>query len=186
MHMLIWRIVPDSDTYRTLTQIESAMDYTELREALKSGRPTGDMWIPLPVRLYDDEEGEEDKPLGDFPSLFAGVPPVFSKRALEVLNPLIADSIEILPLVGLESEFFIVNVIDVVDCLDHQRSKYIKFENSERIMHVEYYVFKENCLKNKHIFIIPEIIRKAVFVSDAFKTLVEQNRLEGLIFKKVA
>jgi hypothetical protein len=183
--MAIWKIIAASDTYRSLTWVDSSVSNFQLIEAFKGGGPIADSWVPRAVHLFV-YEGEEAKPLGDFPSLFGGVPPVFSKRAIEILNPLIADSTEILPLMGLEGEFSVVNVIDVVDCLDHQRSEYIRFESSGRIMHIEHYVFKKDYLKNKHIFRIPEEVVSAVFVSDAFKTLVEQNRLEGLIFKKVA
>lgn len=185
MNKAVWRIVPASNMYRSLSQVDFPGNYLELLEAFKSGGPIDDLWVPLSVHLFEDA-GEEAKPLGDFPSLFAGVPPVFSKRAIKVLNPLIGDSIEVLPLVGLEGNFSVINVIDVIDCLDRQRSEYVRFENSEKIMYIEHYVFQEDCVENKHIFRIPEEIVSAVFVSDAFKTLVEQNRLEGLIFKKVA
>jgi hypothetical protein len=182
--MVIWTIIPDSNKYRKLETFNTPTDDWELCEGFESGGSMVDSWIPIPVRLFE-YKGEETKPLGDFPSVFAGVPPVFSKRSLKVLDPLIGDSIEALPLVGVGDDFSVINV-KVIDCLDHQRSRYVRFENSERIMYIEHYAFKESRLENKHIFRIPEVILSAVFVSDAFKALVEENDLQGLIFERAA
>ena len=182
--MAFCMMVPDPDTYRSLVIFDTPVAGWEIQEQFRSGESVVDSWTPIPVRLFE-EEGEEPKPLGDFPSLFAGVPPVFSKKALDVLTPLIGDSIEALPLAGVGDDFCVINV-EVVDCLDQQRSKYERFESSGRIAYITRYVFRENCLENKHIFRIPELPLSAVFVSDAFKALVEVNDLQGLIFERVA
>jgi len=45
--------------------------------------------------------------------------------------------------------------------------------------------FLPECYGEKPIFKIPEWVLSDVFVTDAFKDIVEQNELKGLIFKEI-
>ncbi len=80
--------------------------------------------------------------------------------------------------------FWAVNVLEVLDCLDHSLSEF-EYLASGNLKHITRYVFKPNCIENKPIFKIPERKGKQIFVSDEFKALVENNGLKGLTFKKV-
>ena len=145
------------------------------------GGPLGPGWVPLRVKLFEDE-GEAEKPVGDFPSLGGTIPLPISVLALEVLHPLIKDDVDVLDLITDVGKFYALNVF-TCDCLDHSRSVFERFR-SGRIMRVEKYAFKPRCLGGKHIFRLPEIWAY-VFVDEAFKQMVEQHDLKGLLFYKV-
>lgn len=121
-------------------------------------------WKPLAVQRM---EPEKKLPLSDTPGFTI---PVFSKRALEVLQPYLQDSAEILELVFDEGDYYGINVIAVLDVVDYERANYINFNNSNRIMVFTKYAFKE-CgeLKRHHIFKIVDVCRKVVFVSEELK-----------------
>jgi hypothetical protein len=172
--MTVWEIVPDSDLYHCL----ALMDKDKYWDVVHSfqGKPLLESWIPLEIYI------DEVKLSGDFPSLPGGMPPIFNKRAVDILRHLMEHSVEILPLKSDRGELYAVNVLDVVDCLDNPLSD-IKYLPSGGVMHIDRYIFKEGCLNGKHIFKIHEEITNRVFVSDAFKEVVEKENLEGLIFR---
>lgn len=105
---------------------------------------------------------------------------------MEVLRPLIQNSIEELELQFSEVEYYAINVITVLNVLDYDKSDYIKFSDGNRIMVIEKYVFKKcDALVNHNIFkIVDEPGRKA-FVSDSFKQTAEDNKLSGFKFELV-
>lgn len=186
--MDVWEYIEDVDNYQGVLPVNR--EATDLMIGQFKGRPVPKPWEPLAVYYPSREDlagGQEgvlwepgDVKRGDFPCI-GGAVPVFTERAVKTLRPLIGDSVEILPLVCDEDDLYIINVIDVVDCLDRERSK-LKFFSSGAVMRVEHYVFVEEALRGKHIFKIPER-PVAVFVSDAFKFVVEGEGLEGLRWK---
>lgn len=174
--MYVYRIIPDSDRFNCL-QARSKDQY-KLDQLV--GKPIASAWKPITAEL-DDTAGRS----GDFPSLLGGVP-VFSETAWLVLEPLIRSSAEALPINSSDGAYYIIHVLDIVDCLDHDRSKIVRLP-SGGVMDVEKYVFKEGCLKDKHIFRLPETIpQQFVQVSETFRELVKKNELQGLIFRRLA
>ncbi|MCM1214376.1 MAG: hypothetical protein NC331_04725 [Lachnospiraceae bacterium] len=173
--MKIWKLKSDVDKYDNLEPVKdfSVEEYWRFDgHELKWG------WIPLEVQRM---EPEKKLPLSDTPGFTI---PVFSKRALEVLQPYLQDSAEILELVFDEGDYYGINVIAVLDVVDYEKAKYINFNNSNRIMVFTKYAFKEcDELKRHHIFKIVDVRRTVVFVSEEFKEAVEKNKLTGFEFE---
>jgi len=121
--------------------------------------------------------------LGDAPGFII---PVFSKKAIEILRPLIQNSVEELELRFQEAEYYGVNVIAVLNVIDYSRSKYRMYSDGKRIMAFQRYAFK-SCeeLVDNNIFKIVDEPRGRAFVSDKFKQTVEENNLLGFKFKLV-
>jgi len=173
--MEIFILLPDYENYEGL-RFTNPEDWQIMYKF--KGIALANSWNPVDV--YTDEHGYT----GDFPGLPGGIPPVFSERALKILSPIILDDIEALPLNNSTAQLYAINVLTVSDCLDQSRSQMQLF-NDNRVMVIERYAFKENCLQDKHIFKIPEQLGNLVYVSGAFKTLIEENGLTGLEFKKI-
>jgi hypothetical protein len=174
--MSVYKLVPDGDSYDSLLYDEQ--DDTVSIDRQFNGQPLARSWIPVRVKIYS--VGQR----GDFPELGSHIP-VFSERAWRILEPLIGASVEALPLACDEGTFLAINVTDVADCLDHERSSISRFSDG-RVMWVDSHVFKEGCVGDRNIFKIPESRLAAVFVSEKFKKAVEDTGLEGLIFRQVA
>ena len=87
-----------------------------------------------------------------------------------------------IPLVCEKEKLYLINVIDAVDCLDQEKSTLRRLSNGG-IMEVLHYEFKNTELwKGKGIIKLSG--RPVdVFVTDAFKKLVEEHGLKGLIWK---
>lgn len=179
--MSIYEISFDPDTFQSLRFLtpDAVLLHPNWTEWF-IGDPMIAVWKPVAV----DFEPSPTKLSGDFPSL-GGIPPVFSERAKNILEPLISDSVEFLPLACKDVPLYAVNVTRVLDCLDLSMSQFKRFSDG-RIMRVERYVFKRECLEGEHMFKIPQQVRNRIYVSEIFKQTVENARLQGMFFYAIA
>ena len=181
--MNIYKFKTDSNQYHGLTypekgEEESIFDRFE-------GKNLGDEWEPIIMEV------REAKKQGGFPSFEM---PVLSEKAWEVLKPLIQKDVEALPLI-VEKEFFgemggdyyALNVLSIITCLDESMSEFVKFSNGE-VMRIVKHVFMPESIEDVHFFRIKAgntVLYYDFYVSEDFKNLVEKHNLKGLLFQKI-
>jgi hypothetical protein len=170
----LYHPIPDSDVCDCLDYV----DFSDWEIFQQSGRRIlSPDWQPISVTRVKGEKRT------DFPAL-PGSDLVVTGHAWQILQPLIGDSVEALPLSCTTGEaYFVINAIDVLDCLDYEHSEVERFSNGQ-VMWINSYVFKEEAIGNRSIFKLPEPGR--IIVSEIFRARIEKNRLQGLIFKKIA
>lgn len=135
-------------------------------------------WQSIRVDFYG-----EIKQRGDFPSI-AALHLTFSEKALRILQPIMGESVELLPVMCTNGErYFVIKIVDVVDCLDYSRAVVRRNSHSGRVSVIDSFAFKDGCIGDRNIFRLPEL--NQALVSQAFKDCVENNGLEGLKFKQV-
>jgi len=160
--MKIWHLFFEVDKYENLIPNRkfTADEYQSF-----DGRRKKEKWSPLSVKRMEPEKGLG---LSDAPGFTI---PVFSNKALEVLRPLIKDSVEELALQFDEGEYYAINVISVLDVIDYSKSKYRMFSDGNRIMYFEKYAFRmceELKVTNligfaRHYFVFTDMYRKILF-----------------------
>ena len=176
--MNIYEISNNCDIYDSLyyvNQEDSEIVDRVLGYGIYADRPFNQEWKPIAVRIYPKQKR------GDF----IGLPGTLgcNKQAYKILEPLIKNSVELLPLNCKEGNYSLIKVTDIVDCLDYDNSTIDRFDDG-RVMWVDSFAFYPEKIQNKHIFKIPEL--NAVYlVSQTFKNCVEIHGLEGLIFRLV-
>ncbi len=183
--MKIYGLSSDVDTYKSV----SLKDESESRLLLdlldQFGGPMIWDWPDKKMRLAIEplvmNAADRERPLSDIPNLGSQAFPVFSRRAVEALRPLIAMHCEFLPLACDEGEYFLVNIRTVVDALDRERSAFKTFRGSNRIMEMQRYEFIEKRIGSVPIFRLPDD-RTGRFVTDPFVEAVEKAGLEGFEF----
>jgi hypothetical protein len=174
--MKIYEIVPESNVYDSLYYIDDN-DYRVIKHFL-GFRPYDQApktWQP--IRVAVDKMDKQ----GEFPALSIAI--VFSSKALQILKPLIENSVEFFPLQCDSGEFVMLKPTSI-DCLDYSRAEVRRFSSSGRVMDVLSYAFIKGSVDHKNIFTMPEE-KTRVFVSQEFKDCVESNKLEGLIFVEI-
>src|SRR5438045_3641668 len=115
--MSVYRYIALSDEFESISIPGPVMEILALLDPIRRGVPCATGWRPIRVNVDATAGGA-----GDFPSLQEGAVPVFSERALDALGPLIQGRIEALPIVHPNGQYFLINVLDIVDCLDESRS----------------------------------------------------------------
>jgi hypothetical protein len=111
--------------------------------------------------------------------------PIVSERTVSVLEKYLEGRVQVLPVIYNDNDkLFVLNVTNLIDCLDHERSE-IRRLSSGRVGSIDNYVFKYHLLNDAYIFKIPETPRSRIFVNDTFKSAVEEAGLIGFVFIEV-
>jgi hypothetical protein len=146
--MNVYYPLPDSDTYDCLNVVnpgdpKNLMYFLGYPAAQHfEGMPSS--WKPISVEI------EPRKKSGHFPSL-SGHTLVVSEEAWKILQLLIGNSVQLLPLNCSSGNYTIIQIVDVVDCLDYTRAGVRRYRSSGRVMAIDSYAFKENCIGERAI-----------------------------------
>lgn len=181
--MTVYRIKPDTN-YPLLA---TASDAESRKVPWFNGRSIRDKWVDVEVQLVTEEGMMPSNEASDFPHFLSAGMLVCSAKAWGHLESLVANNIEVFKLNcgNCEDEvFYAVNVVRVIDCLDYSRSA-ISYRPSGRMKRPVPMFLRSECFGEEPIFKIPEWAITDIFVTDAFKDVVEQNELIGLTFTKI-
>jgi len=173
--MKIWQLDFDVENYEGFQIIDEDWSVVEQFD----GRSLANTWNPIELKLIE----EEPRLRSDAP-YFVGVP-VFSARAVELLEPLIHDCAEILPMKFAREDYFIINVTAILDCINMEQAEVVRFR-SGRIMKFNKYAFIPEAIAGRNIFKLIEMPKQTIFVSDTFREKVlGAGELTGFKFNEV-
>lgn len=171
--MKIWILDCDVNKYENLMW-EKKLNIEEVQSF--DGRKKINDWNPIKVkRMYDRE-------FSNTPGFSAHIP-VFDEKALSSLRDLIEDNAEVLPLDCEEGDFYAINVTNVLDCIDYDKSQYKTFRDGKRIMRFTKYVFNPEKVTSQNLFKISDEPLKRPFVSDKFRKRIIECGLTGFVFE---
>lgn len=172
--MKVWKMRFEPDKYNYLIPVKP---FTVDELWAFDGKSLVDTWKPRKFKLAKKTKQK----LSDAPG-FEFL--ILSPKAYSVLEEIMGKSIEVLDVLYDDEKYYGINILAVLDTLDYENSEYETFSNSDKIMAIDKYCFRMTKeLEQNHIFKIKE--EKHYFVSDEFKTVVEQNHLEGFRFQLV-
>jgi hypothetical protein len=138
----------------------------------------GPVWKPLKV-------AGRVAPFNDFPCLSLMVP-VFSERAVTILEPHLTKNGELLPLISEIGNFYAYNCTTVVEILDQEKCKG-HFMHPGRLscaVNIDYFAVRENLISDLTIFRMRELCN-CVFVTNVFVDVVTNAGLNGFDFRKI-
>lgn len=177
--MVIWSIDYWIGGYYTFLPVDKA-DWHQVVKQFRQrlGAKVGDKWQPRHGTLYK----KKDRRLGNF--LHSSNGPILDQKAAQLFQAKVAESIELLPLKTDHRDFYLLHVLDIVDCIDYERSEIAYYESTGRLAGIVKYVFKKELIEGKPIFMLPEDGMPNIYISDEFKKAIEDNGLEGVKFIK--
>jgi hypothetical protein len=139
-------------------------------------------WRPLEMQIIREDEGRvlsvSDSPWLGSHALF------FRTQAIEVLEPLLSEHGELLPVHCEDAEVLLFNPTRVLDALDEGASNILRFGDG-RVMRVNEYVFHPEVVRDTHVFKIPNLRVSPTFISEHFVETWKSAGLKGLEFKEV-
>ncbi|WP_029233199.1 imm11 family protein [Butyrivibrio sp. VCB2006] len=173
--MKIYKLRFDGTNYKNLYPCEDKdADFYRMFD----GTSYIETWEKLDLTYLDEEEGLKE---GNYTYLFM---PIVDKAALNILQALIGEDAELLPMMRGNEEVYGINVLTLLDALDYEKSECVKFSDG-KIMAIRRYAFIENEVQGRHIFKLSDESHGAPFVSEYFKKIVEENGLTGFKFELV-
>jgi hypothetical protein len=181
--MNIYHPYPNSDSYDRFYPLNLAKDLDTIARFLNTGKyqeiEEKNDWEPLPVEVQS-----LDTKRGDFLGIVAHHF-TCNDRAWKILEPLIKQNVKLFPIGYKQQNYFLIKVINIIDCLDYTRADVLRCPETERVLGINKYAFKEDLIQNEHLFALPEM-RFDILASQEFKDSVEKNGLEGLLFRQLA
>ncbi|MEK4850171.1 DUF1629 domain-containing protein [Paenibacillus sp. FSL H7-0756] len=167
-----------ADNYLDLT-LDKSTDSEHPIETNFTGESKLLFWTP-PLMFTNKKK----KKKSDFPSYLSGQR-VISGKAKGILGPYLEKEVEFLPLIHPSLELSMINVTNILDCVDYNRSV-IKLTSLGTFAGFNKLVFDFSQIPdNTYIFKIKETAKVCEFVTEAFKDLVELHGLKGLDFSEV-
>ena len=156
-------------------QLESVKNVPIEEKLSFDGRSKIGDWTPVAVKSM-----ERNLPFGDVTSLWHME--VVSPKVIETIKDLTEGQAEYLTLLCIDYEYYLVNVVNVVDAIDYSKAKAKYFSNSNKVMRFEKIAFLEEKLKGNHIFKLVEHCHVTIYVSDEFRQRVIDSGITGAKF----
>lgn len=136
-------------------------------------------------KIYPSKYKDEiDKPIGDVFSVEVSSF-ILNEKSYKILYPYIKNEVQIFKTKSENDNLYVVNVTNIIDCLDYDKSEIKRFPSSDRVMRIIKYVFKIEKLNNTTIFKLPENPKGKSYVTEEFKKVVEENHIKGFKFKEL-
>lgn len=122
-------------------------------------------------KIYPSKYKDEiDKPIGDVFSVEVSSF-ILNEKSYKILYPYIKNEVQIFKTKSENDNLYVVNVTNIIDCLDYDKSEIKRFPSSDRVMRIIKYVFKIEKLNNTTIFKLPENPKGKSYVTEEFKKL---------------
>ncbi|MEY8743370.1 imm11 family protein [Paenibacillus tundrae] len=144
------------------------------------GQKKKNVWTTINVETL------HKKTYSDFPKFRIGKP-VISKRVKETMEQeqLLKEEVEFLPLMNDNDELFMLNVTNILDCVDYNRSGIDRFEDGSWFRFNKLVFDPTKIPDGTCMFKIKETAGVQVFVTEKFKEWIEEHKFKGLHFSVV-
>lgn len=176
--MIIWEILNNYKEYKEIV-CSTEKDWIKLLDYGFDGHSIKSEWSEVEVDIQ-----ENSAKLGDILGLGADFL-VVNNRALKIILDIAKESVEVLPLKCNRMDLYIINILDVVDCLNIQKSKFKLYKACDEIQSIEEYELDKKKIGDSVLFKIDKIISGHMYATDYFKEMLEKENIQGLKFVKV-
>lgn len=179
--MNIYLLEAEKERHQALTHLTD--NFFEFADQF-CGRSIGSIPDTVKLKLINNTDDGKYLLPTDFPFIVQIVP-MFSQRAIDILGDLLRESGQVFPIQCEGEIYYAFNATNIIDAFDRENAEFKTFKNSQKIMRIVRYAFSEEKLQDVCVFKPKEKIRDGIFVTDSFKTRVEDFNLCGFIFRKV-
>lgn len=140
-----------------------------------NGKPELSVWKKPRIRISGSSKPLKDVLMGSFQA------PIVSENFVRVMQPICHSTVEFLPLMVLRNvPYYVLNVIEVIDCLDMERSDIVYSPSfPDKIMRVDRFVFRSQARRGVPMFKIPQDMDE-IFVRQLFIEAARENHLSGI------
>nr|WP_154960466.1 hypothetical protein [Paenibacillus xylanexedens] len=143
-----------------------------------NGNPLGELWSPVKVITL------QKRSYHDFPDFTLGKL-IVTDKVREVMAIPLQTQVEFLSLLHESLDLSVVNVINILDCVDWKRTD-VMYTSKGRFSRFNKIVFELSKVPSgTYIFKIKETASHQIYVTEEFKQLVEQYKFKGLDFTLV-
>ncbi|MBJ8092150.1 imm11 family protein [Bacillus cereus] len=184
--MKIWQLKSLFDNYQSFQLLNLKEDRKKYFDGkIDLAIKLSDSWGGIFIECVEGDK-QSDKQ-SDCPMFWGELgTPMISRKAKEILEPLICNNVEFLPLIhDVTSEvYYLINVLNTVDAINYNKAVLEKLSTG-LIIGFEKYAFLANRVEGQIIFktfLNQRLHSSTVLVSDEFRNTVLENNLKGFEF----
>jgi len=107
--------------------------------------------------------------------------PVVSKRVREIIEPFVTNEVEFLPLIHDELELYMINVTNIIDCVDYNYSE-VRLSVGKMAGFTKIVFDFSKIPSETYLFKLKEVAKTKVFLTEKFKELIESHKIKDLDF----
>jgi hypothetical protein len=174
--MAVWKLEAGIDftTFSFVLEGDKAFFQGLVKDYFDESKPVSAAWRPLYMR--------RDEPMKhpDFFEVDGTDVLAASERAVDCLKDFLNAKTELLPIRTDAGPYYVLNVLNFVDCLDRKASAYTATPDGTIVSYSEL-EFDEEKLEGHGLFKIPQL-PYVTFISSDIQEQCEQDGLEGLVF----
>lgn len=197
----VWEFEADTEKYKTFYSIEDEEKEERFDEEigekyLEKGISIASHWQTIEVSKSKTKKNSPDPDIAWF---WGGL--VVNQRAKALLEPVLGNAVEFLPLSCGEEQVFLIHALKVIDCLNYELTEYKilyddevendddekKMNFARKITYVDFdsrdFFLNEEKLQEEFIFRIPYNTNH-MFITNKLKTFCEKNKITGIDFDK--
>lgn len=169
---MYYRILSDEENFANFLP----KNYTNELAKKFDGRSHLKGWTELHFELVDPKD---ERPI---PEIITGYIPIISQRVYEKLKNHTFEGIEFLPctLGKNNNKYYVMNVTNIISCIDYENSKYKSFPSTGRIMFFEHIALEK--IIEDPVFRICDLPYNFYFCTEKFKNILEEINPKGLMF----
>jgi len=182
--MKVFEVLVDGDSYQRLEQEDKSSAALHDPMYKFDGMPKADKWRPLSVYIPNPK-----RPRPDFFASFLGSFVLDPERMPPEIWEFTDMAGELLPHPFEGQQFELMNILDVVNCVDAEKSIWLPLPGGRKMMQRP--AFHADRFGESSLFKIPELPFRPLCYEglksreDEFKTFVEDNHLTGLKFREI-
>lgn len=177
--MKIYNLLHDAENYRWLEYQGDWFDF--FHDLICHPHKIEDFDYAIKCKSIRDKK---ERVLGDYPYFTV---PAISERAKNLLETQFSGYAQIFPLeTGRLGQYYFLNILNILDCLDKERSEIECLPSSGKIFEIKKWKFNDTLTdENSKIFIIKNQMGERFYVNEDVKKIIEDNSLKGFMFKEV-
>ena len=174
--MRIWKMTEDCDN-----ELLDVAKENGVITNINQGSSLAEFWEEIDLKKHSEGESADIYSIASDLTYL-----VLNKHAAEVLSDLLVDKVELLPVFYNNEKYYIINVLNILECIDLKNSIADKYGGFDKVEFIEDKVTRQHIFKTlSYDYNIQSdpIISVETYVSDEFKQRVEKSGLKGFYFR---
>ncbi len=173
--MRVYKLITRPNSYTGVHIV--GREYDHFQHLEECSKPMADKW----GQPDGERTGFNKLKIADYTSMGGCGMQAVSERVKQLIYDYCRDSAEFLPVKFGDEYMYCLNVTNVLDCIDYEKSSFERFTHSDRIMLFNSYAFVPEKVEGQDMFIpFEEKERAEPFVSQRVVDALKSKRLRGI------
>lgn len=181
--MKVWKLDADMDEFESFKLINEDKEFLrDFKKEMSNGEKKKGKFDNLEIEIIDTGKSSDLPQFWNYTGTL-----IFSENAKKSLESYLEDCVEFIPLKYKHVNYYMLNVIRIVDAIDYDSAIFRKLDTG-LVVGMDKYSFKEEEIKNINMFKVllnGRIHNSEIYISSELKEKIEEFNLVGFEFTEM-